>query len=91
MLKFFIPPVSMLAGWVLVLVSAHAGQATFFALRPALALTLCTSLLSCGYVALRLYPRRAESRIRQAFLLNIVSIVAFFVLALTVLLRMFAV
>lgn len=70
----------MLAAWALVFLCARAGRAAFLASRPLLALTLLTSLVSCSYVVLRLRPRRAEAQARQAYLLNVIAIVAFFVL-----------
>ena len=80
MTKFFIPPFTMLATWILVFLCARAGRVTFIASRPLLALTLLTSLVSCSYVVLRLRPRRREAQARQAYLLNLTAIVAFFIL-----------
>lgn len=80
MTKFFIPPFTMLAAWVLVFLCAHAGRVAFLAARPLLALTLLTSLVSCSYAVLRLRARRAEAQTRPAYLLNVIAIVAFFLL-----------
>lgn len=82
MTKFFIPPLSMLGGWFLAFLCARAGRATFLATRPLLALTLLTSLVSCAYVVLRLRARRKEAPVRQVLFLNVIAIVAFFVLLL---------
>ncbi len=72
----------MLLAWFLVFLCVHAGRVTFLAVRPLLAITLWTSLFSCIYVAARLSPRRSEAKLRQAFILNVMSIVAFFILLL---------
>lgn len=80
MTKFFIPPFTMLATWVLVFLCARAGRVAFLAARPLLALTLLTSLVSCSYVVWRLRARRAEVQARQAYLLNAIAIAAFFLL-----------
>lgn len=78
--KFFIPPFTMLVTWALVFLCAQAGRTAFRATRPLLVLTLLTSLISCSYVALRLRPRRREAQARQPYLLNVIAIIAFFVL-----------
>lgn len=82
MTKFFIPPFTMLVAWFLVFLCARAGRLTLVAARPLLALTLLTSLVSCSYVVLRLRPRRAEAAARQAYLLNVIALMAFFILVL---------
>lgn len=82
MTKFFIPPITILLAWFLVFVSEHAGRATFLRVRPLLALTFGTSLFSCIYVVMRLWPKRSEAQFRQAFLLNVTGIIASTILLL---------
>ena len=75
--KFLIPPVVVIAGWIVAFIAAAAGRASFLAVHFPLEVTLCASLVACVYVAGRLYRSRADAQLRVAFIANIIAIVAF--------------